>query len=169
MVFVKDYGKLKSVSLNPKKHIAKNAYDHTEMVVKRAIHLAKLNNLSNKDTSVIVDLSYVHDIGKITGTANPAASVELLKKYNILDESFVNLVKYHDVNLPWYLSSQKGETPSDKAWSKMLSKLNLKILCIFMVADRVDCPGGWKSNKALVWFLDQVKKKNLLETDVVAD
>ena len=48
------------------------------MVVKRAIHLAKLNNLSNKDTSVIVDLSYVHDIGKITGTANPAASVELL-------------------------------------------------------------------------------------------
>jgi uncharacterized protein YndB with AHSA1/START domain len=57
-----------------------------------------------------------HDVGKIGGTANPEESVELLPRYGIVDPSFVALVKYHDVNLPWYLSCEKGQPPSDKLW-----------------------------------------------------
>ncbi len=169
VLFVRDYHQLKEIQLNPEKHLAKNAFEHTEQVVKMAIHLAQLNNLSSEETETIVNWSYVHDIGKITGTANPSASVELLAKYGISDESFINLVKYHDSNLPWFISAQKGEVLSDKAWKKMASKLNLKILCLFMIADRVDCPGGWKCNTALCWFLDQVKRQNLLNGDFLGD
>ena len=51
----------------------------------------------------------------------------------------------------------------------MLRKLDIRLLCLFMVADRVDCPGGWQANEPLVWFLDQVKQRNLLDLDLVID
>lgn len=67
------------------------------------------------------------------------------------------------------MSQLKGEKPSDKAWRKLAAKVNVLILCIFMVADRADCPGGWRENKALVWFLEEVKSKKLLSTDLVTE
>src|ERR1700746_3242376 len=104
--FRADYEKLKEVRLNPARHSAANAYDHCEMVAHRVSQLAALNGCSQPDAEVLNNLAYAHDIGKIQGSANPAKSVELLPRYNISDEAFVELVKYHDINLPWYLASE---------------------------------------------------------------
>ncbi len=30
------------------------------------------------------------------------------------------------------------------------------VSCLFMVADRVDFPGGWRANRPLAWFLEDV-------------
>ena len=98
--FQSDYGKLRDVSLNPARHAAANAHTHCEMVRKRAVALAQLNECTEAETELLEDLARVHDIGKISGTAKPEASVSLLPRYGITDEQFTNLVKYHDTNLP---------------------------------------------------------------------
>jgi hypothetical protein len=38
-----------------------------------------------------------------------------------------------------------------------------------MVADRIDCPGGWKANEPLVWFVAEAKAKGYLEDPVFVD
>src|SRR5438034_730785 len=38
-----------------------------------------------------------------------------------------------------------------------------------LVADRVDCPGGWHANAPLVWFLDEARKRGFLNTELVLD
>jgi hypothetical protein len=168
-VFREDYDKLRSVSLNPEKHSAANAYEHCEQVRERALDLARQNECTIEEAELLGNLARVHDIGKILGTANPAKSVELLPNYGITDDLFVQLVKYHDTNLPWYLSAQKRQPPSDKAWRKMAGKVDMRTLIIFMVADRVDCPGGWKENVPLTWFINEAKSKGYLDTPVFVD
>jgi len=93
----------------------------------------------------------------------------LLPRYNVSDEAFTNLVKYHDINLPWFLAHQRGQPPSDKAWRKLADKVNVRLLCLFMVADRVDCPGVWRTNLPLVWFLEEVKTRKLLDRELILD
>jgi 8-oxo-dGTP pyrophosphatase MutT (NUDIX family) len=167
--FRTDYDRLKAVSLNPSRHAARNAYEHCEMVRRRAVELAALNGCTVDETAILNDLARVHDIGKTSGTANPVESVALLANYGITDESFINLVKYHDTNLPWYQAAERGEPPSDKAWSKLARKVDVRLLCLFMVADRVDCPGGWRANRPLIWFLEEVKRRKLLSADLALD
>src|SRR5512137_1398869 len=167
--FHADYERLKTVSLNPSSHDAPNAYEHCELVCKRVLELAAFNSCTVEETVLLADLVRVHDIGKITGTADPEESAALLSNYGLTDERFIDLVRYHDTNLPWYQAAQKGEPPSDKAWNKLTRKVDLRLLCLFMVADRVDCPGGWRANRPLVWFLDEVKRRNLLRVDLVLD
>lgn len=157
--FMSDYRQLANVSLNPERHTAGNALAHCNLVVEKAKQLAKLNLLNQEETQTLVNLSYVHDIGKIHGNAKPEQSVQLLSHYGEFSPEFVALVKYHDINLPWYISHTRGETPSPKAWRKLSNAVDLKILSIFMVADRVDCPGGWKKNKALLWFLGNIQEQ----------
>ena len=160
---------MRSVSLNPEKHSVANGYDHCEQVRDRAIDLASHNECTPEQIELLANLARVHDIGKITGTANPSKSVELLPKYGIMDEHLLQLMKYHDTNPSWYISAQKGQPPSDKAWRKMARKVNMRLLCIFMVADRFDCPGGWKANDALIWFIGETKAKGYLEEPVFVD
>src|SRR5215510_2156397 len=104
--FCADYERLKAVSLNPARHTAPNAHEHCEMVRRRAVELAALNRCTTEETALLGDLARVHDIGKITGTANPDESVALLPRYGVADERLINLVKYHDTNLPWYQAAQ---------------------------------------------------------------
>ena len=113
--FRADYERLRNVTLNPTRHAAPTAYEHCEMVAVRAAHLAALNGCTTEETQVLRNLALAHDIGKISGTANPEESVELLPRYGLTAPGFVALVKYHDINLPWYLASERGEPPSDKA------------------------------------------------------
>jgi hypothetical protein len=167
--FLADYEKLKEVRLNPTRHAARNAQEHCELVATRILQLAALNNSSPEELRVLENLALVHDIGKISGTAHPAESVALLSRYGITDEAFTELVKYHDINLPWFLASQRGQSPSAKAWRKLASKVNVRLLCLFMVADRVDCPGGWRTNRPLVWFLGEMKARQLLDTELILD
>lgn len=167
--FQSDYEKMRDVSLNPEKHSAANAHEHSEQVYVRAIELAEQNECTSSEKDLLANLARVHDIGKICGSANPQKSVELLPKYGINDEQFTLLVKYHDTNLPWYIATQKGQPPSDKAWRKMANKVDMRLLCIFMVADRIDCPGGWKANEPLMWFIKEAKTKGFLEEPVLVD
>ena len=51
----------------------------------------------------------------------------------------------------------------------MAGKVDIRLLCVFMVADRVDCPGGWKANDALMWFMSEVKEKGYLEEPIFVD
>ena len=167
--FCQDYEKLKSVSLNPARHAAPNAYEHSEMVLQRVLELAEANRLTDDEKEILANLARVHDIGKITGDSSPTKSVELLPKYGEFGEDFVALVKYHDCNLSWYQSCQRGEPPSDKAWRKLARRASLRLLCLFMVADRVDCPGGWRANAPLVWFLDEIKQRELPGSELLLD
>ena len=167
--FSLDYLKLKTVTLNPERHSAENAHAHCEMVAGRVAELAKLNHCSSSETECLVTLAKAHDIGKILGTAKAEDSLRLLHGYCLLDEEFLNLVKYHDINLPWYIAKQKGQAPTHKAWNKLARKVNAKLLCIFMVADRVDCPGGWQANDALIWFLEEAGKLGFLTEQLVYD
>jgi hypothetical protein len=167
--FRSDYEKMRSVSLNQAKHSAKNGYEHCEMVCERAIDLANQNECTPEETELLANLARIHDIGKICGTANPSRSVELLPKYGIDNEDFVQLVKYHDINLPWYNAAQKGQAPSDKAWRKIAGNVNMRLLCVFMVADRIDCPGGWKANEPLMWFIAEAKAKGFLQDPIFVD
>ena len=112
--FRADYEKLKEVKLNPARHIAATAHEHCQMVAARAAHLAALNGCTPDESQVLQNLAHAHDIGKIGGTANPEKSVELLPRYSITDEGFIELVKYHDINLPWFLAFERGQPPSDK-------------------------------------------------------
>ena len=167
--FAADYAKLKSVSLNPERHTAPDAHAHCEAVRQRVLHLAALNGLGAEDTARLEALAYLHDIGKIEGTARPAKSVELLPRYGVEDPRLTDLVKYHDTNLPWFMAAERGEAPGDKAWNKLAGRVDMHLLSLFMVADRVDCPGGWRANAALVWFLDQAKEKGLVGELVLDD
>ncbi|MBU6951756.1 HD domain-containing protein [Hahella sp. HN01] len=157
--FQRDYAQLAKVTLNPERHTAENALTHCEMVASRALQLADLNGCPEQEKRTLEALAKVHDIGKINGSANPEESLKNLSLYGEFEESFVNLVKYHDINLPWYISKTKGQPPSDKAWRKMASKVDVQLLCLFMIADRVDCPGGWTANKALTWFLEEAAER----------
>jgi ADP-ribose pyrophosphatase YjhB (NUDIX family) len=167
--FLADYEKLKGVKLNPARHSVRNAHEHCEMVAARVVHLADLNNASPEEKRALENLAWLHDIGKTSGTADPSKSVALLPRYGITDEAFTDLVKYHDINLPWFLAHQRVQPASDKAWRKLANKVNVRILCLFMVADRVDCPGGWRTNRPLAWFLDEVKTRKLLDRELTLD
>ena len=111
----------------------------------------------------------VHDIGKITGTSSPTASVQILHGYHIDDEKLLNMVKKHDINLPWYHAHLRGKMPTENDWNKLKKKIDLKLLCIFMIADRVDCPGGWRNNQPLVWFLNEARKRKLVEEPIILE
>jgi hypothetical protein len=115
--FKTDFELMKQVSLNPTKHLAANVWEHITMVRDRVHHLAELNGCSDDEKDLLDNLALVHDMGKIDGTANPDTSVELLDRYGLFPDSFKNLVKYHDCNLAWFLSAQRGEPPSEKAWA----------------------------------------------------
>jgi hypothetical protein len=165
--FCADYERLKVVSLNSSRHTAPNAYQHCEVVRQRVLELATLNGCTSEESALLSDLARAHDIGKITGTASPSASVLLLTHYGITDQRFIDLVKNHDTNLPWYRAVHRGEPPTDRAWDRLARRVDVRVLCLFMVADRVDCPGGWQANRPLVWFLEEAQRRGLLAADLV--
>ncbi|HAA53288.1 MAG TPA: hypothetical protein DCE42_00950 [Myxococcales bacterium] len=168
--FQRDYEALKHVQLHPGRHTAENAWQHCEQVRARSASLATQNALSKDAHHKLDMLSLLHDIGKIEGTARPEKSVELMERYGVEQLDWLkSLVKYHDTNLPWYISAQKQQAPSDKAWRKLLKHVDIDLLCLFMIADRVDCPGGWKENKALMWFVHEVEKRKLLSQPLYID
>lgn len=167
--FKSDYQKLKNITLNPERHSAANAFEHCEQVAQRAEELARLNHCNERDTAILHALAKMHDIGKIHGTAKPEESLVLLESYGEVEAGFFNLVKYHDINLPWFIAKQKGQAPGDKSWKKLINKVDIRLLCLFMIADRVDCPGGWQSNDALVWFLEQVQQRGYLASPIITE
>ena len=160
--FADVYARLAGVTLNPRRHSAANARAHSEAVASRAVALAHANGCSDVEVALLDNLGRAHDIGKITGTARPERSLEVLRDCGIDDPTFMALVKWHDTNLPWFHASSKGQPPSDKAWRRLASDVDVPMLCLFMVADRVDAPPGWRRNAPLRWFLDQARSRGLV-------
>ncbi len=160
--FRADFDRLAAVTLNPERHTAADARAHSLAVAARVAALAARNGVGEPQRQKLVDLALLHDIGKLGGTANASASVDLLPRYGVVDAELIELVRLHDLNLPWHLSRLRGEAPTDKAWRKLARRVDMRLLCLFMVADRVDCPGGWRQNAALTWFLDEVAQRQLL-------
>lgn len=160
--FAAAYRQLAGVRLNPRRHTAENALAHSEMVARRAGALARANGCSPDEVQLLENLGRAHDIGKITGTAKPEKSLGVLAECGVEHPAFLVLVKWHDTNLPWWMSAQKGQPPSDKAWRKLAAEVDLRLLALFMVADRVDAPPGWRKNAPLVWFLEQAKQRGLV-------
>ena len=68
-----DLQRLAHVTLNPVRHSAPNALVHCQQVAERAVELGRLNLCTAAEVQVLYDLGLVHDIGKITGTANPSS------------------------------------------------------------------------------------------------
>jgi len=160
--FAEAYQKLADVRLNPRRHTAANALAHSEMVARRAGALARANGCTPDEVQLLENLGRAHDIGKITGTAKPEKSLGVLADCGVSDPAFLALVKWHDTNLPWWTSSQRGQPPTDKAWRRLASELDVRLLVLFMVADRVDAPPGWRRNAPLVWFLGEAKQRALV-------
>jgi 8-oxo-dGTP pyrophosphatase MutT (NUDIX family) len=157
--FAAAYARLANVSLNPRRHTAANAHAHSEAVASRAGSLALANGV---DAALLEDLGRAHDIGKITGTARPEKSLDVLADCDVTDAQLLALVKWHDTNLPWFNAAKRGQPPSDKAWRRLAADVDVRTLALFMVADRVDAPPGWRRNAPLVWFLEQARERNLV-------
>lgn len=166
--FVADYAQLAQITLDPARHTAPNAHAHCEQVAARAEALARRHGLGPQVRQRLVTLARVHDIGKLAGHARPAASVERLKSYGLDDPEFLALVKVHDTNLPWWQSWRRGEAPTERAWKRLARKVDLHLLALFMIADRVDAPGGWRANAPLMWFLGEAIERGLLSLDLDA-
>lgn len=160
--FANAFRRLAEVRLNPRRHTAANALEHSEAVAARAVALARANQCSEREMRLLEDLGRAHDIGKVTGTARPERSLEVLRECGIEDVEFLSLVKWHDTSLPWYLANSRGQPPSGKAWRRLASEVNVRLLCIFMVADRVDAPPGWRRNAPTAWFLSEARARGLI-------
>jgi hypothetical protein len=160
--FAAHHQQLAGVTLNPSRHTAAHALAHSEAVAARAVALARANACSDAEIALLEDLGHAHDIGKVTGTARPEKSLEILRSCGVEDPAFLALVKWHDTSLPWHIAHTKGQPPSDKAWRRLAAEVDLRLLALFMVADRVDAPAGWRHNAPTVWFLDQARARGLL-------
>lgn len=160
--FADAFARLGDVSLNPRRHTAPNARAHSEAVAHRAGVLARQNGCTPAETALLEDLGRAHDIGKITGTARPERSLEVLAQCGIDDPTLLAFVKWHDTSLPWWNSFRKGQPPTDKAWRRLAAEVDVRLLAMFMVADRVDAPAGWRRNAPTPWFLEEARTRNLI-------
>jgi ADP-ribose pyrophosphatase YjhB (NUDIX family) len=161
--FAAAYERLGRVSLNPRRHTAADAREHSGAVARMAAQLGLANGCSPAEVALLVNLGHAHDIGKITGTARPARSLGVLAECDVTDRDLLKLVKWHDTSLPWHRSALRGEAPSDKAWRRLETEVDVRLLCLFMVADRVDAPGGWRRNAPTSWFLSEAKARGLVD------
>lgn len=160
--FAERYEELRRVQLNPRRHTAANAHEHSEQVAGLAVALAIQNACSQDEVAMLENLGRAHDIGKVEGTARPEKSIEVLADCGQLPEQFLALVKWHDTSLPWWKSAQRGQAPSDKAWRRLARQVDMRLLCMFMVADRVDAPSGWRRNAPTNWLLGEARRRGLL-------
>ncbi len=161
-VFATRYAQLEQVRLNPHRHTAPNALVHSEQVAALAVKIAIQNGCTEEEITMLENLGRAHDIGKVMGNARPEKSLEVLAHCGPLPQRFLALVKWHDISLPWWKSAQRGQAPSDKAWRRLARETDMRLLCMFMVADRVDAPPGWRRNAPTVWLLNEARHHGLI-------
>jgi hypothetical protein len=160
--FAELFSRLAAVSQNPRRHTAANVRDHSQAASDLARRLALANACSPAQVELLADLGLCHDLGKLDHTANPAHSAELLDQCGVTAPELLALVRWHDTALPWFQSYRGRQPPSAKAWASLAAEVDLRLLCLFMVADRVDVTGGWRHNQPTVWFIDQARQRELV-------
>lgn len=156
------YERLAQVSLNPRRHTSPNARAHSETAASVARRLGEANGCSPSELRLLEDLGRAHDVGKVTGSARPEHSLEVLRECRVDDPGLLALVKWHDVGLPWFLAAQRGQAASEKAWRRLAREVDLRLLCLFAVADRSDAPGGWRRNAPTLWLLGEARRRGLI-------
>ncbi len=167
--FAARYRDLARVRLNPRRHTMADALTHSEAVAARAAALAAANGMAAPERDLLEDLGRAHDIGKVTGTARPERSLEVLDACGVTEPVLCALVRWHDTALPWWNSFRKGQPPGDAAWRRLAREVDLRQLALFMVADRVDAPGAWRRNQPTVWFHAEARRRGLLADGLVLD
>jgi hypothetical protein len=167
--FAEDYRKLAGVNLDPKRHTSENGLVHAIAVAQRARALGVANHRTEQECALLELLGHLHDLGKIGGTTHAADSVTLLERHGVTDVRLLDFVKYHDTNLAWFLAKRRGGAPGDAAWRKLSTRVDPELLALFMVADRVDCPGGYRENPPLMWFLEELRTRGLIGPGLVFD
>lgn len=143
--------------------------NRSERVRKRLMALAQLNACSPEEKEVLADLARLCEWTEPNEEAGPEWSDASAAWGRTFPEPFFNLVQYHATVWSWYHAAQGGHPPSDTAWLRMARCLNVRLLCLFLVADGLDCPGGWRGSPLRVWFLDEVRRRNLTDTELVLD
>jgi ADP-ribose pyrophosphatase YjhB (NUDIX family) len=166
--FASAYAQLKQVSLNPRRHAMPDAHIHSEAVAAMARRLGVANQCPEPELQLLSNLGHAHDIGKINGNARPSESLVVLADCGITDPTFLALVKWHDTALPWFKALSSGQPASKKGWTRLAAEVDLRLLTLFMVADRVDAPRGWRGNGPTTWFLGEARKRHLIP-DLIFD
>src|SRR5688500_18037454 len=167
--FAETYQRLADVTLNPRRHTAASARAHSKAIASHTAALARANGYSEAEVQLLENLGHAHDIGKVTGTARPERSLEVLAQCGVADAALLALVKWHDTSLPWWNATRKGQPPTDKAWRRLAAEVELRLLALFMVADRVDAPAGWRRNAPTAWFLGEARARGLVPDGLVLD
>jgi ADP-ribose pyrophosphatase YjhB (NUDIX family) len=167
--FASRFRDLARVRLNPRRHAMADALTHSEAVAARAAALATASGFTAAERDLLEDLGRAHDIGKSLGNARPETSLVVLDACGVTDPVLRALVRWHDTALPWWNASRKGQPPGDAAWRRLAGEVDLRHLALFMVADRVDAPGGWRRNLPTVWFHEQARRRGLLAAGLVLD
>lgn len=169
-LFQADYARLRYVTLSEDRHSAPNAFEHSELVRRHAVALAKLNHRSTHEVMVLDALGMAHDVGKAVDRHQHAEeSMRIVQKYGVDDPSFLALIRFHDIALSWHKSHLKGESPGDKAWRRLAAKVDMTVFCLFMAADRADKTGGWRANEPVVWFFEEAMRRGLVSRDTIFD
>lgn len=174
--FATDYERLRSRFVYIDEHTNRTAYEHCELVRKRARELAVLNELRTEDAVLLDDLACLHEIGRVFGSANPSRTLELLPKYGVksgdrrrrlLEESGVPCAivnRYACVR-----QGSRGCPDADFGWDALPCEADLTLLCLFMIAVASDHPNGWKASELLVWFVKEVLKRGLLSRKLITE
>ncbi len=160
--FQEVYRRLSTVKLNPRRHTALDVLEHSELAARIAVRLGELNASSSEELHLLEDLGRAHDVGKVTGSSHPERSLEVLRDCGVEDPALLGLVKWHDTALPWHRAAQRGEPPTVKAWRRLAREVDVRMLCMFAVADRADAPGGWRRNAPTPWFLKEARARSLV-------
>jgi len=169
-LFQAEYARLKDVTLSEERHASANAYEHSELVRRTAVMLGKINKRSADELVILDALGMAHDMGKAGDRSQHAEeSMRILQRYGVNDPAFLALIRFHDIALSWHNSHLRGEAPSDKAWRRLATKVDMPLFCIFMAADRADKTGGWRANEPVVWFFDEAMRRGLLPKETVFD
>ncbi len=148
--------------MNPTLHTCANVFEHSEQVRRKAAQVGEDHGCSAAELLLLDDLALAHDIGKLRGHPHAEHSIAILEELGEDDARFLALIKYHDTALAWFRNTQGGSPPTDAAWQSLADKLDLFLLCLFMVADRIDSPHGWDKNPPTVWFLNEVVSRHLI-------
>lgn len=168
--FLAEYEKLKTIMLSEERHASANAYEHSELVRRTAVMLGKINKRSADELIILDALGMAHDMGKAGDRSQHAEeSMRIVQRYGVDDAAFFALIRFHDIALSWHNSHLRGEAPSDKAWRRLATKVDMTLFCIFMAADRADKTGGWRANEPVVWFFDEAIRRGLLPKETVFD
>jgi hypothetical protein len=130
--------------------------------------LAEANGCDDGDVEDLVVLARLHDIdlGWPRDWWARARSAKSLEKYGIGSATLCRLFRYRDVCTWWF---NDAPAPPKRTWKRLARRVDLRLLCLFMVADRVDYPGGWRRCYPLTWFLAGLAHLGLLPEGLSLD